>query len=44
MRSLARDRELMGGYANGRRGDLVALVALVVVAASVVGLAVAVFL
>jgi hypothetical protein len=44
MRNLARDRKLMADFANARRGDLFALAALVVVAVSVVGLAVAAFI
>ncbi len=43
MRSLARNRELMGPSANGRRGDLLALSALAIVALSIVALGVAVF-
>ena len=41
MRRLGRDRELLGEFANGRRGDLVVLVALSIVAASILGLAAA---
>ena len=43
MRSLARDRQLMGSLANGRRGDVLALSALAIVAISIVGLGVALF-
>jgi Mn2+/Fe2+ NRAMP family transporter len=41
MRSLGRDRQLLGPMANGRRGDLLALSALAVVAFSIVGLGLA---
>jgi Mn2+/Fe2+ NRAMP family transporter len=41
MRSLGRDRQLLGSMANGRRGDLVAVGALLVVAISIIGLGVA---
>jgi NRAMP (natural resistance-associated macrophage protein)-like metal ion transporter len=44
MRSLARDRQLLGDLANGRRGDFLALLALTIVGLSIVGLAVAAFL
>ena len=43
MRSLARDRQLMGSQANGRRGDLLTLSALAIVALSLVGLGIALF-
>jgi Mn2+/Fe2+ NRAMP family transporter len=43
MRNLARDRPLMGTLANGRRGDLLALIALAIVTLSIVGLAAALF-
>jgi Mn2+/Fe2+ NRAMP family transporter len=43
LRTLGRDRELLGALANGRGADLVALGALAVVALSIVGLAVAAF-
>jgi Mn2+/Fe2+ NRAMP family transporter len=44
MRSLARNRALMGELANGRTGDLLALGALAIVALSIAGLAAAAFL
>jgi Mn2+/Fe2+ NRAMP family transporter len=44
MRNLAGDRQLMGTLANGRRGDLLAVLALAIVALSIIGLAVAAFL
>ena len=43
MRKLACDRRLMGTLANGRRGDLLALIALAIVALSIIGLGVSVF-
>lgn len=41
MRSLGRDRQLLGSMANGRGGDLLALGALALVALSIVGLGLA---
>lgn len=41
MRSLGRDRQLLGSMANGRGGDLLALSALALVTLSIVGLGVA---
>jgi len=43
MRGLARDRQLMGSLANGGRGDLLTLGALAVVALSIAGLGIALF-
>jgi Mn2+/Fe2+ NRAMP family transporter len=43
MRNLARNRPLMGSLANGRRGDLLALIALAIVTLSIVGLAAPLF-
>jgi Mn2+/Fe2+ NRAMP family transporter len=43
LRALGRDKRLLGSYANGRVGDLLALVALAMVALSIVGLAAAAF-
>jgi Mn2+/Fe2+ NRAMP family transporter len=42
MQRLARDRDLMGQYRNGRRATLAAAAAFAIVAASIVGLGVAV--
>jgi Mn2+/Fe2+ NRAMP family transporter len=42
MQRLARDRDLMGQYRNGRRATLAAAAAFAIVAASVVGLGIAV--
>jgi Mn2+/Fe2+ NRAMP family transporter len=44
LRSLGRDPAVMGELRNGRGGDALALAALAIVAASVLGLAVAAFL
>ena len=41
LRALGRDRRVLGRFANGRGGDLLALGAFGVVAVSLVGLAVA---
>ncbi|HEV8100003.1 MAG TPA: Nramp family divalent metal transporter [Gaiellaceae bacterium] len=43
MRALGRDKRLLGAFANGRGGDLLALFALAVVSLSIAGLAVAGF-
>ena len=43
MRALGRDKRLLGTFANGRGGDLLALFALAVVSLSIAGLAVAGF-
>jgi Mn2+/Fe2+ NRAMP family transporter len=44
MRSLARDKSLMGDVANGRVGDALAVTALAIVVASVVALGVSALL
>ena len=41
MRALGRNKRVLGAFANGRGGDLLALLAFGVVAVSIVGLAVA---
>ena len=41
LRSLGRDRQLLGSMANGRGGDMLALAALALVVLSIVGLAIA---